>query len=718
MDILRIKKPDIISIIKHDRFYVFLIALFVFIICAWHIPQRESIYLTTDEFSQYSIAAFFAGFDWSNVTSYIFYYQFGYPLIFILPLFWIFGDDMLMVYRASLVINALLASSMVPLVYYLLKHWGLKSFWENKVSILIAVMLTLQGCVVAYSNLGISEILLMVLGLLSTALFVKILKTGATHKIVMLLAFILAYGYAAHMRFLGVLMSGVLVLLLIVFFNKTSKKYLLSFFAVLLVSIVLSELIKQYNQASIWLYTDTGLFGSDDVNDIAATSGRLAELFTRRGFGGFIRVLFGQMWYMGFASFLLVYVGVLVILRENILSIRRLIKEKSCTGYDFTALFVFLGFIATLTISALFFMHSGTGVMTRADTIMYGRYNSIMLIPISLYAISSIIYSKLKPYVIGIFSVIIFSCLAVFLNSYIERFLSQSWFMHFNVINFIVFGSVYVSSFFAINVSLLVFMSMFTKYKQMLLSIVMAIMIIFSIHAGYRFISRDVLKYNDNITLNSFTEFKEYEEIYYFTGDPIILPRIQMALPNTRINVVSEFPELSNDDILFSCSYLLFNTIIRHGISVNASIVESGVAQIHDYSTGENPVTLPISLFSSQNGDIRGNSITSDGVLGFLVYGPKALLDPGSYTFSVQLELLNQDEAPDNIGYVELAHFMSTVIIDRRYYSLEDFEDGVLTIVLNVETDEPLPDFEIRVLSAEGMKVRVPDIALILPDSE
>jgi hypothetical protein len=671
-----------------------------------------------DEFSQYSIAAFFAGFDWSSVTQYIYYYQFGYPLIFILPLFWIFGDNILMVYRASLVVNALLAASMVPLVYYLLKHWGLKGFWGNKAAILITAMLTVQGCVVAYSNLGLSEILLMVLGVLSTALIVKILKTGATHKIVMLLAFVLVYGYASHMRFLGVLISGVFVFALLVLSKKAAWKYLISFFAIFVVSFILSELIKNYNQVHIWLFTDTGLLGSTDNNDIIASTGRFGELFTRTGFGGFIRVLFGQMWYMGFASFLLVYVGLLVIFRENVLSIWKLIKEKTCSDYDFTALFIFLGFISTLAISAIYFIYAGTGTATRADRIMYGRYNSIMLIPISLYAISSIIYSKQKPYLISIISVIIFSYLSVFLNSYNERVLSGIMVMHFNVINYIVFDSVYVNSFFAISVFLIVVMSMLAKYKQLLLSVALLFMIVFNIHAGYLFISRDVAPYNNTIGFNSLAEFSEYEEIYYFPGEFIKLPRVQMALPNTRFNIVSDFTGSSEDGILLACSLHLMNTILEQRISFSASVVESGVLQVHDYEAGENPVLLPISIFSSQNGDIHENAIASNGDLGFLLFGPYFMLEPGSYTFSAQLELLNQYEAPEHIGYAELCFNNDSTILAHQSLYASDFEDGKLTAILMIDTADPLPLFQLRVLTTGGVQLRVSDIFVLLPDAE
>jgi hypothetical protein len=718
MSTIRIKGPDFKSIIKQDGFYVFLVALLVFIVCTRLITQRESVYLTHDEFSQYSIAAFFAGFDWSSVTSLIPYYQFGYPLVFILPLFWIFGDDIQMVYHASLVVNALLAALMVPLVYYLLKHWGLKSFWENKVSILIAAMLTLQGCVVAYSNLGISEILLMVLGLLSTALIVKILKTGASHKTVMFLAFVLVYGYASHMRFLGVLLSGVIVFVLMVLCKKTEKKYLISFFAVLLISIVISESVKHYIQANIWLFSDTGLLGSSDGNDIIATSGRLRTFFTRPGFGGFVRVSFGQMWYMGFASFLLVFVGLLVILRDNILWIKKFIKEKLYSDYDFTALFIFCGFISTLIIGALFFMYAGMGTATRADWIMYGRYNSIMLIPISLYALSAISYSKQKPYIIGIISIIIFIISAVFLNSFNERFLSGIWVMYFNVINYIVFESVYLNTFFAINVFLIILMSMLTKYKQLLLSFALAIMMIFNIHAGYLFLSGNVFPYDKTIGFNSLTELREYEKIYYFSNESFKISKIQMALPNTKINIVQDFTGITSDDILLACSQRLMAEIVNHRVNVNASAVANGVVQVHDYTFGRNPVRLPISLFSSQNGDVHGNSITSTGELGFLVFGPFSRLEPGSYSFSAQLELLNQSEAPYDIGFVDLTFHTEAAVLNHRYLFLGDFADGVLTVNLDLETAEPLPNFEFRVLVTEGTLLKVSDIAILFTDSD
>jgi hypothetical protein len=339
-----------------------------------------------------------------------------------------------------------------------------------------------------------------------------------------------------------------------------------------------------------------------------------------------------------------------------------------------------------------------------------------MLIPLSLYAISSINHNKQKPYIIGILSVIIFSILTVFLNAYNERFLSGISVMYFNVVNFIVFDSVYLNSFFALNAFLVILMSMLTKYKQVLLSIAFAIMMVFNIHAGYLFLSRDVMPHNDIIRFNNLAEFKEKEEIFYFSGEIFKLPRVQMALPNTRINVVSSFTDLSDEYILLACSELLIYEIMKHRISVNASAVESGIVHVHDFSVGDNPVILPISLFNSQNGKVQENSITSNGDLGFLVFGPYSRLPPGSYTFSTQFELLNQDEANYHVGSMELTSHITEVVLNRRELFIDSFEDGVLTVTLDLETDETLPDFQIRVISTEGTLLKISNVAMLFID--
>ena len=290
--------------------------------------------------------------------------------------------------------------------------------------------------------------------------------------------------------------------------------------------------------------------------------------------------------------------------------------------------------------------------------------------------------------------------------------------MHLNVINHSVFGSVYFNSFFAINVFLVIFMSMLTKYKKQTLFIAVTIMIVFNIHAGYLFLSRDVMATENEIGFNSLTEFREHEEIYFYPGENIRLPKVQMALPGTRINVVADFTGVPEDEVLLASSHHLMREIFNHRINVDTSPAVKGVVQIHGHTIGGNQILLPVSVFNSTNGDIYENTITSNGDLGYLIYAPSVTLQAGTNIYSAQLELLNQNEAPDYVGHAELSFHNGASTFNHQPLYIGDFEDGTLTVFFEINIAEPMPSFEIRVLASEGAQLRVSNISVLFADPE
>ena len=85
-------KSYIRDITRSDKIIALLMSVFVFLICAYHIPQRVTIYLAGDEFSQYSIAAYLAGYDCLFFTM-VFKYDLFKRLI--PELFFIFAADLI-----------------------------------------------------------------------------------------------------------------------------------------------------------------------------------------------------------------------------------------------------------------------------------------------------------------------------------------------------------------------------------------------------------------------------------------------------------------------------------------------------------------------------------------------------------------------------------------------------------------------------------------------
>ena len=571
-------------LIKRDSFPVTLITIIVFIACAWHIPQRTAIYLTGDEFSQYGIAAYLYGFDWRGAF-HIGYYQFGFALLFIYPFFLIFGDNIQAVYQCSLVVNALIASSIVPLSYYILKQWGMSSLIENKIYIPVILMVALAGCTIAYSNLGLAEVLMIAIGFALTALVLKMQNTGATHRIVFLFAFLSVFGYACHMRFIGVLASGVIVFIVMVLTKRIKYIYLISFFLTLFTGIILSEFLKHYFQVNVWQINDIGILGSGDGNDITARTSSAMNVLTFNGFKAFVRVLLGQLWYLGIASFLFVYVGLCYLAKKFFIDSISLIRKKSGIDVDYSAVFILFGFLSTMIISGLgtYIFGDGNQNLIRADGLIYGRYNTLMFLPVSLYA-AKIIVEKKKDFsrnsiILYLIIIVLFIVQSSYISLFFGHHYSLNQVMVFNVINFINFNSIVGNSTAAIFGFILVCIGSLIKEKDYILSAVLLVIVFFNIKAGFSFLSDHVIPANKQyIEFNDLKEFRDLEEAYFIPNDSFLSVKIQMALPRTRVSSLYDINQLPD----FNGTTLFIPTIYTDDIPF------SNVLVFDDYETTEN----------------------------------------------------------------------------------------------------------------------------------
>jgi hypothetical protein len=192
-----------------------------------------------------------------------------------------------------------------------------------------------------------------------------------------------------------------------------------------------------------------------------------------------------------------------------------------------------------------------------------------------------------------------------------------------------------------------------------------------------------------------------------------------MALPNTQIHVIDDLSDVSNDAKVFLANKQhIASALIKQRLNLNITDVANGIVAVHDFSVGENPVTLSLELFSSQNGVFQDNSIISNGNQGFLIFGPYVTLDTGSYVFSAQLELLDYNEAPDHIGHADLSFNNAAAILAHQSLYATDFEDGKLTVYLEINIDELLPSIEFRIFTTAGTRLKVSNVTVLLPDSE
>lgn len=326
-----------------QRRYDILFTLLVFCIACHDISKSYGFYFPADEFGYWSYAARLAGYDWSDIASLSSYYSYGYSLI-LLPVFLLVKNGVT-AYRVALFVNFIL----LVVCFFLLQKMG-KTFY--------AAVAVFYPTWLFYAGTTFAEILLVTLYLVICMLLLKYLQTDQKRYLVLMLA-TMVYLYFVHMRAVGVLISGILVLL-VYSIKKGGKKvrYMLVLLAGMAVLLTAGLLVKKY-----W----TGIVYRDaadtlkNVNDYAGQFGKIISIFSKEGLGNLLISVSGKLLYLGLASFGMAYFGM-------VYAVRRVRKGK------YFPLFVLLSTLMAVMISAVYTIYPA-----RVDTLTYGRYHEYVM---------------------------------------------------------------------------------------------------------------------------------------------------------------------------------------------------------------------------------------------------------------------------------------------------------------------------------------------------
>ena len=421
-----------------DTKLVIILSIVVFIVCASRIPERTEICVFPDEFAQFAIAAYFAGHDWSDVVSQdAFYYSYGYAILLI-PFFVLLKNPD-MIYTSALILNTILVSCTVPLSYALCKRWGASGLRDNPVLIPVILLSSLSGAAVAYSVLGWAEAALIVSAFAITLCFYKLQENGCSGYWFVIQAFLLVYGYALHQRFLGVLIAGSFVLLIMTIMKKVKIKHFTLFFSAIVVLFAAHSIIKNDIQTNLWLigYQGDALLN----NDYGSVFNKATNILTTaEGFLSAARVFAGQLFYLGVASFLLIYFSVhrllglnIEFLKDTFGNIRGQKRE-----FDFSLMFMLLAFLFTFAISVVF-MH----LPNRGDHLVFGRYNAIIYSVLCLYIMSMIIKGEYRPGKAAFIVAGAFIALTFLTSHFFHTLYSTAHYVNVNTINLTAFRMIY-----------------------------------------------------------------------------------------------------------------------------------------------------------------------------------------------------------------------------------------------------------------------------------
>ena len=262
-----------------------LFVLLMFCVACHGISKSYGFYFPADEFGYWSHAARLAGYDWSDIESLGSYYSCGYSLI-LLPVFLVFKDGVI-AYRAALFVNFVL----LAVCFFILQKMG-KTF--------SAAVAAFYPTWLFYAGTTFAEILLVTLYLVICLLLLRYLQTDNKVYVVSMIA-VIFYMYLVHLRAVGVLVSGIAVLLIYSLRNAGRKVKCVLALTVTAAVILAAGLF-------IWLYL-TGLFSEDpqdalkNVNDYAGQIGKVVYIFSGEGLKNLFISVSGKVLYRGLASF-------------------------------------------------------------------------------------------------------------------------------------------------------------------------------------------------------------------------------------------------------------------------------------------------------------------------------------------------------------------------------------------------------------------------------
>ncbi len=408
-----------------------------------------------DEYNVLSIAAYFAGKDWSAFASITkSYHGFGQALFYI-PVFYLF-EDPVWIYRAILVVNAFLISFTVPLFFYLINNYISKV--KRSTAIVLSVVLGTLPCYITYAKNAWNETLC---GLITLLIFVVLInwirrfeekKNNIFNSIV--LAFLAGYGYMVHGRML--IFVGVIpvVLGISILFSRSKRK-----FVQLIKSVLPCIILFALFFAAMWFACDgvkslltENLWGHVGLNaSVDDFAGRKLEYL--KSFSNWIvliKLMIGQVFYLIITTYGLAIVaivgGAIVIYDVVINTIKKKTPHYSYIEFAL-AVMGYVSYASGLLLSAVSLL-SGTltANVGRVDYVLYGRYTENIYPLIVAFALIFLFTNPMKKK--GLFwcccNGLFIAISAVFMRYDMPLYLTLRRTGHSSITNILPFSGIYI----------------------------------------------------------------------------------------------------------------------------------------------------------------------------------------------------------------------------------------------------------------------------------
>lgn len=344
----------------------FLFSLLIFGIFQYGIHKIFGMVYYPDEFGYWASAANWLGYDWSGLTALNSYYSFGYSLL-LAPILKVCGDGVT-AYRTAIALNMLLHAAAIPMLYGILSRlFPAESEITRTCAVGIALFYPVWDF---YEQTTLAEGLLFFLYIAIAYLMARMVG-GARLWTVLLLMGGSVYLCLVHMRTVGVAAAVVITLLIRLWKEPAYRRKLLAAVLFLAVSTAVGAVLRLTVLQSVYGNTDGELLAA---NDITGQLDRVMAVCTGEGLRRFLCGCIGKLFYLGAASFGLIYYALAYLWGRSLRLIRKIRNRGGIAAEEWLSLFLLLSFAGQFLITAIYMNNP-----RRVDEVVYGRYNDYLV---------------------------------------------------------------------------------------------------------------------------------------------------------------------------------------------------------------------------------------------------------------------------------------------------------------------------------------------------
>jgi hypothetical protein len=341
--------------------------MMIMILALANIKDLNLLTVMNDEFGYWSNAALVAGYDWKDLAMNTPYYSFGYSLVLI-PLFWIFKSTATM-YRAAIILNALMLCVSYFCCYFTLKRMPHKASDEYLAAISGAVMLMcgdLFHMKIAWCETFMTMLMWLMVFLIGRLEEKFRYKDYAAIHIIMLLM------YITHQRTIGIFISLFMIMFLILYKHKKKKLIILTGLGIVGI---------YFAQKGMRIFQDNLIDNSRVTStNVLSVQADVIEDYANKISDNIIYLsqsIAGKLLYALIATFGSMVIGAKDYLKELFGDLK---KRKFDKGFLVKS-FIVMSFLIMFALDAVQMM---TGY--RWDVVVYSRYMEFTIFPVAAYS--------------------------------------------------------------------------------------------------------------------------------------------------------------------------------------------------------------------------------------------------------------------------------------------------------------------------------------------